>query len=71
MVDPAGTAAAAADACHHFGLQKYVPAAGDAAPAHQGADVGTWGHMRHIVRQEGVQGLWKGNTARMMKVAPA
>lgn len=33
--------------------------------------VGTFGHMRQIVRQEGLSGLWKGNAARMAKVAPA
>ena len=27
--------------------------------------------MRGIVREEGVGGLWRGNMARMMKVAPA
>lgn len=34
-------------------------------------DLGTFGHMRHIVQQEGIGGLWKGNLTRMVKVAPA
>jgi solute carrier family 25 protein 39/40 len=33
--------------------------------------LGILGHMRQIVRREGVSGLWKGNTTRMVKVAPA
>ena len=33
--------------------------------------LGIVGHMRQIVKQEGILGLWKGNTTRMVKVAPA
>lgn len=32
---------------------------------------GILGHMQQIMKQEGVSGLWKGNTTRMVKVAPA
>jgi solute carrier family 25 protein 39/40 len=35
------------------------------------ANLGIVGHMKQIVQQEGVSGLWKGNTTRMVKVAPA
>jgi len=31
----------------------------------------TLGHMRQIVAEEGIRGLWRGNQARMIKVAPA
>ena len=34
-------------------------------------NLGILGHMQQIVRQEGFVGLWKGNTTRMVKVAPA
>ena len=34
-------------------------------------NMGTFGHMRHIVEREGMSGLWKGNVTRMAKVAPA
>ena len=34
-------------------------------------NIGILGHMRQILEQEGVVGLWKGNTTRMVKVAPA
>lgn len=34
-------------------------------------NLGITQHMRQIVQQEGVSGLWKGNTTRMVKVAPA
>lgn len=32
---------------------------------------GTFAHIRHIAKTEGVRGLWAGNTARLIKVAPA
>jgi solute carrier family 25 protein 39/40 len=32
---------------------------------------GTFAYLRHIAETEGVQGLWRGNQARMLKVAPA
>ena len=32
---------------------------------------GILGHMQQIMKQEGIAGLWKGNTTRMVKVAPA
>ncbi|KAL7504227.1 hypothetical protein ACHAXN_003934 [Cyclotella atomus] len=35
------------------------------------ANLGIVGHLKQIVQQEGVSGLWKGNTTRMVKVAPA
>lgn len=44
-----------------------------AAPLHQGQNMApqsTPKVLRNIVRNEGLAGLWKGNTARMMKVAP-
>ena len=30
-----------------------------------------FGHMKQIIEQEGISGLWKGNVTRMVKVAPA
>lgn len=44
-----------------------------AAPLHHGQEVAphsTPKALQSIVRNEGLAGLWKGNTARMMKVAP-
>ncbi|KAL7470397.1 hypothetical protein ACHAXS_010621 [Conticribra weissflogii] len=34
-------------------------------------NLGTFGHMTQIIQHEGMSGLWKGNTTRMVKVAPA
>ena len=34
-------------------------------------NVGTFGHMREIFKDEGLSGLWRGNTTLMVKVAPA
>mmetsp|Transcript_7104 Transcript_7104/g.15318 ORF Transcript_7104/g.15318 Transcript_7104/m.15318 type:complete len:442 (-) Transcript_7104:24-1349(-) len=34
-------------------------------------NLGTFGHMNQIIQHEGLSGLWKGNTTRMVKVAPA
>jgi solute carrier family 25 protein 39/40 len=31
---------------------------------------GTFEYMKHIVRSEGVPGLWRGNVARMLRVVP-
>jgi solute carrier family 25 protein 39/40 len=41
------------------------------AVGHGHVKLGLVGHMRQIVEQEGISGLWKGNTTRMVKVAPA
>lgn len=50
----------------------------DHACRHDGATVveipsrsaSTFVHMRHIAEVEGIKGLWRGNQARMLKVAP-
>eukprot|EP01082_Thalassiosira_pseudonana_P003447 g2586.t1 g2586 contig12:407497-408861(-) len=34
-------------------------------------NVGTFGHIRQIVTQEGISGLWRGNLTRMLKISPA
>ena len=49
----------AIDSCDHYGLKEYR------------SKLGTFGHMKQIVQDEGVMGLWKGNVTRMAKVAPA
>lgn len=51
----------AADACHHNGAQPY----------RQPLSTGTWAHLCAVAEQEGLAGLWRGGTARMLKVAPA
>ena len=66
----------AADSCNHFGLEEFRDGqqacrTGGNAHGRANGDMGTFGHMRQIVRQEGVSGLWKGNLTRMVKVAPA
>lgn len=48
--------------CHHFGMTP-------AYEAHHPQT--TFGIMRQVLHDEGVAGLWRGNTTRMIKVAPA
>lgn len=66
--------------CDHFGLKEYSSSHNNcqqrslsvAAAAERGqVNVGTFGHMREILKDEGMSGLWRGNTTRMVKVAPA
>jgi solute carrier family 25 protein 39/40 len=51
--------------CDHQGAVAYNPRTEKPRPT------GTFQMMRKIVEHEGVTGLWRGNNARMMKVAPA
>jgi solute carrier family 25 protein 39/40 len=51
--------------CDHQGAVAYNPRTEKPRPT------GTLQMMRKIVEHEGVTGLWRGNNARMMKVAPA
>lgn len=41
------------------------------APKAQASSNGTLAIVNQIIREEGVSGLWRGNQARMLKVAPA
>jgi len=68
------------EACTHFGLKEYNAdklqhttsgSKGCKTPGCGSTKWGTFGHMQQIVKQEGITGLWKGNTTRMIKVAPA
>lgn len=49
--------------CAHDGAVAYD------VPSHRSAS--TFTYLRHIAATEGVMGLWRGNWARMIKVAPA
>jgi len=51
--------------CHHNGAIAYNQHAEGAARR-----AGTLTHLKHIYNVEGVQGLWRGNQTRMIKVAP-
>lgn len=67
--------------CDHFGLKEYPSShtssqqrnisVAAAAEHSRVNNVGTFGHMREILKEEGLSGLWRGNTTRMVKVAPA
>ncbi|KAK1740691.1 mitochondrial carrier protein [Skeletonema marinoi] len=67
--------------CDHFGLKEYSGSHNNcqqrsmsvaaAAERSRFNNVGTFGHMREIFKDEGLSGLWRGNTTRMVKVAPA
>ena len=68
--------------CDHFGMKEYsgsrnkcqqrnISVAAAAEHGQVNNNVGTFGHMREILREEGLSGLWRGNTTRMVKVAPA
>ena len=69
------------DPCDHFGLKEYSGSRNNcqqrsisvAAATERGRfnNVGTFGHMREILKDEGLSGLWRGNTTRVVKVAPA
>lgn len=56
---------AAAKACQHDGAVVYEATSG------LRYSTGTLAQMRSIIAKEGVAGLWRGNQARMLKVAPA
>jgi len=72
---------ATSEACTHYGLKEYnADKLQQTTSGSKGCktsscgstkQLGTFGHMQQIVKQEGVAGLWKGNTTRMIKVAPA
>ena len=71
---------ATTEACTHYGLKEYTDKLQQTTSGSMGCktpgcgstkQLGTIGHMQQIVKQEGVAGLWKGNTTRMIKVAPA
>jgi solute carrier family 25 protein 39/40 len=51
--------------CHHNGAIAYNQHAEAVARR-----AGTLTHLKHIYNVEGVQGLWRGNQTRMIKVAP-
>jgi solute carrier family 25 protein 39/40 len=66
--------------CDHEGAAVYNPSSSSklsssstngAAATTNGGGRGTLQMMNGIFRDEGVRGLWKGNQARMIKVAPA
>jgi len=67
--------------CTHYGLKEYTDkvqqqtsgsSKGCKTPGCESTkQLGTFGHMQQIVKQEGIAGLWKGNATRMIKVAPA
>ena len=68
------------ESCSHYGLKEYTDKLQQTTSGSKGCNtpgcgstkqLGTFGHMQQIVKQEGVAGLWKGNTTRMIKVAPA
>ncbi|KAL9185621.1 hypothetical protein ACHAXT_003398 [Thalassiosira profunda] len=58
---------ATAGACDHNGLKELCAKDGYTRLNNGG----TFTHMRQILQQEGLPGLWKGNVTRMVKVAPA
>ena len=70
---------ATSESCTHYGLKEYTDksqqTSGSKGCKTPGCgstkQLGTFGHMQQIVKQEGIAGLWKGNTTRMIKVAPA
>ena len=67
--------------CDHFGLKEFSSSSNScqqrnisvaaAVERDRVNNVGTFGHMREILKDEGLSGLWRGNTTRMVKVAPA
>lgn len=73
------------ESCAHFGLKEYSSGSQHHSTCQHrniistaGVDRtrvnnvgGTFGHMREILKDEGVTGLWRGNSTRMVKVAPA
>jgi solute carrier family 25 protein 39/40 len=52
--------------CKHDGAVIY-----DAAAVSQSSSSGTFASLKRIAETEGIRGLWRGNVARMMKVAPS
>jgi solute carrier family 25 protein 39/40 len=81
VATPAIQPAAAEPVCDHGGALVYrhgTPASSSAVTSGTAASVlsssssqSTVQIARTIVKEEGLSGLWRGNTARMMKVAPA
>ena len=68
------------ESCDHFGLKEYSSGSQHHNACQQRNIIsttrvhnigGTFGHMREILKDEGVTGLWRGNSTRMVKVAPA
>eukprot|EP00978_Attheya_sp_CCMP212_P035186 scaffold151563_cov45-Attheya_sp.AAC.2 len=62
---PSANNMATTSACHHNGAIAYNQHAEGVARR-----AGTLTHLKHIYNVEGVQGLWRGNQTRMIKVAP-
>lgn len=54
-------------ACKHDGAIVYE---GPVPPSNHQRPTGTFQLLRDIAQKEGVAGLWRGNQARMLKVAP-
>lgn len=52
--------------CHHDGLVAF-----SSTSRADTVTENTWTYLRHIARTEGISALWKGNQARMLKVAPS
>ena len=76
MVTQTTESIATSEACTHYGLKEYTDkvqqqTSGSKPSCGATKQLGTFGYMQQIVKQEGVAGLWKGNTTRMIKVAPA
>ena len=64
--------ATAAAVCDHEGAAVYNPSSKSTAGTTTTTGArGTLHMMNDILREEGIRGLWKGNQARMLKVAPA
>jgi solute carrier family 25 protein 39/40 len=72
----ATSSSAAATACDHKGARVYAP---NAAPfsttittnaTTSGGSTSSFSMLQDILKREGLQGLWRGNTTRMIKVAP-
>jgi len=66
--------AATAALCTHDGAVAFEhPNFGNSSAASRGTSTtsSTFDQLRQIARTEGIQGLWRGNQARMLKVAPA
>jgi solute carrier family 25 protein 39/40 len=58
-------------ACSHDGAVVFEARAHSRAPAQPPSAPSTLASLRQIARAEGASALWRGNQARMLKVAPA
>lgn len=66
----AGATGGVSISCTHDGAAVYEPPPTSGGVG-RSASSSTFAQLRRIAETEGVQGLWKGNQARMLKVAPA